>query len=251
MASQYDELGSTYDTIKSLPPVIMEDFNVKHRLGNIKGLTILDLASGSGHSSRNLIQWGAQKVVGVDLSPVMVDNAREISKGDTRLEYQVQDCVKPFRMRPFDLVTAVWMFNYAANEEEMSAMWRNIANNLKPGGRFVGLVPNARIAHTKAPELPPSYKVTMETKERVKHGQKVLFTVHSASPFSFQFYVLEPKLYEKCARDAGMRDFAWHSPVFPEGFDEGLKEYWKRSPMSLVITAVRGKRDPDIIKSAL
>ena len=242
MAAQYDNIGSTYNAIKQLPPVIMEDFNVQHRVGNLGGLTVLDLASGCGHSSRNLLKWGAEQVVGVDVSQVMVENAQEISKNDARLKYQVQDCTKPFRIEsgPFDVVTAVWMFNYAANKKEMSSMWQNVANNLKPGGRFVGLVPDARIAHSEAPQLPKSYKVTMETTERVKNGQKVLFTVHSSSPFSFQFYVLEPKLYEQCAYDAGMRDLTWHSPVFPEGFDEGLKEYWTRSPMSVVITAVRG-----------
>ena len=58
-------------------------------------------------------------------------------------------------------------------------------------------------------------------------------------PFNFQTHLLETELYEKCAYDAGMRDFTWHPPVFSEGFDKDMKEYWEKSPLSVVITAVR------------
>ena len=91
----------------------MENFNIRHRVGNINDVTVLDLASGSGYSSGNLLAWGAQKVVGVDISQVMVDRAQEMAKGDARLAYQVQDCTKPFHLGSFDLVTAIWMFGYA------------------------------------------------------------------------------------------------------------------------------------------
>jgi hypothetical protein len=42
----------------------------------------------------------------------------------------------------FDLVTAVYLLNYAASKDQLFGMGRSAYNNLVPGGRFVAYTVN-------------------------------------------------------------------------------------------------------------
>lgn len=44
-------------------------------------------------------------------------------------------------LRPggYDVVMANWVFDHATSMADLKAMWENIAANLNPGGRFLGV----------------------------------------------------------------------------------------------------------------
>jgi len=69
------------------------------RLLNLRGgEAILDLACGNGQFSREMADLGA-KVVAVDVSPRMIENAKSRSAGyENRIEYQVVDCTDRARL---------------------------------------------------------------------------------------------------------------------------------------------------------
>ena len=72
------------------------------RLLNLRGgEAILDLACGNGQFARKMADLGA-KVVAVDASPRMIENAKKRSAGyEDRIEYHVVDCTDRTRLLAF------------------------------------------------------------------------------------------------------------------------------------------------------
>lgn len=104
---------------------------------NIKpGQTVLDLGSGNGIQayafSEKVGPTGA--VYGVDITPEMLEAARQ--KFSRPNLYFVQgDITKlPFAENMFDLVTSNCVINHAADKAKV---YKEIFNVLKPGGQFV------------------------------------------------------------------------------------------------------------------
>ena len=73
----------------------------------IKDATVLDLACGSGFFSHAFLRWGAGKVVGVDISSAMVEEARSLVQDSSEaVSFLVADCSKPaeYPGGPFDII---------------------------------------------------------------------------------------------------------------------------------------------------
>ncbi|MEU8544119.1 methyltransferase domain-containing protein [Streptomyces sp. NPDC048717] len=138
---QYAEIGDRYSDFKDTAPLAgPEQHNVLKHLGDLTGRRVLDLACGHGHYTRLIKAAGAAEVVGSDLSPVMVELARKTEQEDRLgITYHVADAVALPKLGAFDLVSAVWLLNYATTKAELTAMLRGIHDNLVPGGKFVAL----------------------------------------------------------------------------------------------------------------
>ncbi len=139
MSNQYDNIGESYSIKSELTVTLLQDANVEAVIKPyIRGARVLDLACGTGHHSRACIGWGASSVVGVDISPTMVDVARRSTTSE-KIIFEVADCSKPktYRGGEYDLVFAGWLLNYAPSGKDMANMFRNVALNLKDGGRFI------------------------------------------------------------------------------------------------------------------
>ena len=139
MSNQYDNIGEAYNITKELTITLLQDANVEAVIKPyIRGARVLDLACGNGHHSRACIGWGASSVVGVDISSTMIDVARRSTTAE-KIEFEIADCTKPKKYRggEYDLVFAGWLLNYAPSGKDMANMFRNVALNLKDGGRFV------------------------------------------------------------------------------------------------------------------
>ncbi|MCJ1281466.1 hypothetical protein MMC26_000786 [Xylographa opegraphella] len=255
MSTQYDKLGRLYNEMQSVPGQIMLPENTRAALGDISGYDVLDLACGAGLYSNLLIDWGAAHVFGIDISSEMIKVARSSLKPDRShcIEYHVGDCTAPDllqtlgigRERQFDLVHGAWLLNYAATEDELTRMWRNIASNLKPGGRFVGIIPNLDVDFSdEKPFDDPKYGVTTKPIEKVPHGNRVRVTAHTAGRVEFENYILNgDHVYERSAAAAGMCHVKWKAvsprPEDIERMEEGFWDDFVARPFSAVCTAVR------------
>ena len=146
--TQYNSLSASYDAVNDRPVSRAIVINIERVLApHIRGARVLELACGTGFFTRHLLDWGAASVVGVDVSQAMVDVARTKFEAVDKCRFIVTDCAAPFDARGdegkgFDLVFAAWLLNYAADEAQMTAMWKNISSHLKPGGRLVAVVPH-------------------------------------------------------------------------------------------------------------
>lgn len=150
---EYDAFGGAYQrwSATAHPYGVVEAYTFFRVLGSVRGLHVLDLATGEGSSARMLMERGAASVVGADISAEMVRRATEqnapqqVGAGGSHarawesLRYIVLDARdETYRLEPpVDLVSAMYLLHYAPSEDDLERMGRLIARNLKPGGRFV------------------------------------------------------------------------------------------------------------------
>ncbi|KAE8382279.1 S-adenosyl-L-methionine-dependent methyltransferase [Aspergillus bertholletiae] len=212
-AQIYDTIGDFYNDVPQIATGKLQLAAMQTLIGDVKGLTVLELACGPGFYCRQAIERGARRATGVDISPAMIEAARTCANGDRRMEFHIADCSKPFNFGQFDIVLAPWLLNYSRNEQELINMWRNIYNSLKPGGTVIGISPNLDLLRDLS-VLPQGRHFGQELKVvgEIEHGGlEIHSTLYTSTPFSFTNYYLPRVLYEKTSLLAGLRDFQWTS----------------------------------------
>lgn len=121
-----------------------------------KGMTVLDVACGSGYGSSYLVERGAKKVVGLDNSPEAIEYAKG-TYGKTGVEFLIADAENlPFDSGTFDVVVSFETIEHLKNQEKCL---QEIKRVLKEDGLAIISTPNilvfpkGNIFHTK--ELSP------------------------------------------------------------------------------------------------
>ena len=250
-STQYDNIKTAWNGVESQTPVLqVEAPTINHVLdsiGGIRGTRCLDLACGTGRWTRHLKSQGAVEAVGVDISPGMIDGARQTT-GDMRdVHFHVADCSKPLPSpdnntfnTPFEVVFGGYFLNYAANAEEMEGMWRTVAASLNVDGHFVGIMPNPDTDFTIP--FPDDYGFQAKKVADVNQGQwdegtKNKLMVSSQPPVEFEAYFLPKQVLEATAKRAGMGDIEWFQPIVPA--DDAFWEHYKKRPHFQAIKAVK------------
>ncbi|KAF1846242.1 S-adenosyl-L-methionine-dependent methyltransferase [Cucurbitaria berberidis CBS 394.84] len=265
--TQYDQIGTKYNRIKTLPATEAEVPSVVRALGDIVGKKCLDLACGTGKYTALLSSLGASTVHGYDISPAMIAGAKATypPAQNPNLHFAVADCSLPDISLPhssspsdnnktgnFDIVLAVWFLNYAGTETELTNMFRVIEKNLVTGGRFVGLTTNVHdpqmqldkrdfygidVLVLDAAYVDPSS--SSSANEEVL-GVKMRVVVKGEMPFQFDVFQFRKEVYERCAERAGLK-LAWKELVLPEDERRG-NGYWDwfvERPTFVIVEAVR------------
>lgn len=92
--------------------------------------TVLDVGCGSGDFTR-LLASKCEKVLGVDISPEMISNAKSLSKDYKNIEFEVADVFeKDFTPESFDCVVSIATFHHYCVEHALQTCY----NFVKPGG---------------------------------------------------------------------------------------------------------------------
>ncbi|AKL70848.1 MULTISPECIES: class I SAM-dependent methyltransferase [Streptomyces] len=240
---QYAVIGDRYSDFKDTAPLAgPEAHNVLKHLGDLTGARVLDLACGHGHYTRLIKSAGAAEVVGVDLSPVMVELARETEQKDPQgITYHAADAVNLPRLGEFDLVSAVWLLNYATTKDELTSMLRGIHDNLVPGGTFVAL--------TVWPEFDPfgpewdayGLRVVSETpaEDRGVLVTDLIGTETSTITTSRWSY----EAFAECLAAAGFATYSWHVPEVPaesvERFGDAFWDNYRANPIPGLLIGTR------------
>lgn len=242
MSELYDAIGPTYVGWKETPiPTYTEVPTVRKLLsGLIERRRVLDLACGTGYYSRLFKQWGAAKVVGVDVSNRMVAAARDAeAQAPLGIEYRVADAATLPVLGPFDLVTATYLLHYAETSDTMRRMCRNIAANLEPDGLLMALLPEPDyvMGQGDTERYGFTYRLVMSGSDwRLVHAD-----VHTNPPFSIEYRHWARTVFEEVLRSAGFADLRWHPfEVSPEGLVKFGPHYWRdliENPMSTILTA--------------
>ncbi|KAJ7364572.1 methyltransferase type 11 [Mycena albidolilacea] len=253
MSSEYDSIGDSYTQIKNIPLIRYLETPSFHAAiqSYLTGhARVLDLACGTGFYSRLLLSWGASSVLGIDISPAMIDAARDhpdTTASQDRLAFRVGNACElgalPEPPAPFDIVTGVWLLNYAASSTEMTAMWETVARNLRPGGVFVGItlepvaaggftpyVARQRALRAKNPGL-LGIDVEYDAEPLASgEGYRCKFTPQVEEAFSLHDNHLASDVYEAAARKAGMTgEIEWRVMEVSEEARAAMGEgYWDR-----------------------
>lgn len=160
----------------------------------------------------------------------MINEAKRSGKDVSFIQ---ADCSIPkaYDGGPFDVVFGAWLLNYAPDREGLVNMFRNVALNLKDGGRFVSVtVPpssnpiDSLNAEINARPMPAgSGYLTYDYLEDVEDG--IYFRVYGETPLgdlSFLCYHLRKEIYEEAAREAGLTGkIEWGVTKVPERYLKG------------------------------
>lgn len=139
----FDTISGSYD---GLNRVISFGIDIKWRsrvveiLKKKKPKNILDIATGTGDLAINLINTGAEQIIGLDISRGMLEVGKKkvADKGlNSTIEMMVGDSENlPFKDQSFDAVTVAFgVRNFENLEKGLSEIYRV----LKPSGTFVVL----------------------------------------------------------------------------------------------------------------
>lgn len=221
---QYDEIGEAFEGFKSLPLAQYGEVpSFLAMVGDVRGKSVLDLASGTGFYSREFKRRGAAEVFGIDISGEMVAVARAFEERDPLgVRYEVGDVaeLRPLE-RQFDIATAVQLLNYAQDIAAMERMCRNIHRSLKPGAEFFVFAqrPDYRF---DGPSLAKYGFLCEPTGEEIETGPRVRVTALLDPPISFVGACPRREVYEQCLRAAGFSEVTW---VPLEISDDGVRTF--------------------------
>ena len=241
--AQYDHIGNKYDEYARTATLKRaESYTFFRMVGELAGQRVLDLACGFGFYTRQLKRRGAVQVVGVDISLEMVRLARAKEQEDpTGVEYRVGDAINLPLLGPFDLVTAVYLLNYAESKDQMLGMCQSAYDNLVAGGRFVAYTVNPAFTLSKPNNT--KYGVTMlrQTPEVDRHMCDLEFVTEPPTPYQHPQW--NQATHEWAMKEAGFRQFAWHpSEVAPEDVTHYGEAYWRDFHDNCLVIGLVGEK---------
>jgi SAM-dependent methyltransferase len=230
MSTDYNAIAADYRRAKQQPWRYFIERNTLLRLiGNLQGMSVVDLACGEGYYTRELRNRGAAKVVGVDLSEGMIRLAQEEERRNPLgIEYVAQDARRFDGAERFDLVVAAYLLNYAATREELAQMCVAVARALRPGGRFVTV-------NNNPDQAPEHFDATRKlgfiktTPGKLQEGTPIVYTIfQDEGSFDIRNYWQSTTTHEECLRAAGLGQIRWHRPeVSPEGRAAYGDDFWE------------------------
>jgi toxoflavin synthase len=226
--AQYDHIGSKYDEYAQTATLKRaESYTFFRLVGTLEGKRVLDLASGLGFYTRQLKHRGAAQVVGVDASPEMVRLARaKEAEAPTGVGYSVYDATDLPPLGPFDLVTAVYLLNYAPSKAQLLGMCRSAYTNLVEGGRFVAYTVNPAFTLSKPNNTKYGVTVLRQVFEEDRYVLEAEFVTDP--PTLFRNFQWSQTTYEWAVTAAGFRACTWHpTEVAPGDVARYGEAYWQ------------------------
>ncbi|XP_064398645.1 uncharacterized protein LOC135345201 [Halichondria panicea] len=134
-----EKYAATLVDLKS-PSISTRYYTLYSSLPSLKDKTVFDLPCGLGFKARRFIsEYGARKVVGVDIVQKQLDLSRQsdLKAGvqDGRIEYVCHDALIAKEICQADICVAVHLFCFAKNFDELVSMASCVIMNLKKGGQ--------------------------------------------------------------------------------------------------------------------
>ena len=131
--SGYDRWATIYDR-EANPLIALEEPVVREALGDVSGLSALDLGCGTGRHSVWLASAGAT-VTGIDFSEGMLEAARRKTGAET-VRFLAHDLHQPlpFADETFDRVVSGLVLEHL---RELDAFFTEARRVLRPGGRAI------------------------------------------------------------------------------------------------------------------
>ncbi len=222
------------------PNLVMEEPAFTEVVGDLAGLTIIDLGCGDGSFGQTCLAARAARYVGIDSSQPMIDRARDklsapnasftvASLGDAEIEQVLE--LERARSAEIDLVTARMALHYLG---DLSALFASVARALRPGGRLVFSVVHPVVT---APAQPPDGpRTSVEVDDYFVSGPRSRSWF--GKPVTWQHRTIEEYIRALTAAGFVVDDLRECAPV-EELFQGDTNEYERRRrvPLFLLIAA--------------
>lgn len=199
----------------------VENYLFLRLVGDIAGREVLDLGCGQGYYSRQFKERGALRVVGIDVSEAMLRMARASEEQNPLgIEYLHVDIAEMEAIGRFDLATAAQVLHYSPSKDHLGRMCQRIYANLKPGGRFIGVVGNLEMDPTRLGPLDPFMRLLPP--DPLREGDRVTIEVNMGSALRVDIIYWKRSTYEQAFAAAGFTEFQWHRQEVHPQADEVL-----------------------------
>ncbi len=245
MAAAYDAIARGYQRTKASPVrAAIETWTLAQLLGDCQRLSILDAGCGDGFHARRLLAGGAARVAGVDVSPAMLELAREqerlVPLGIHYACCAVEDLPDLLCEAGFDVVLASYLLHYAPTVEVLRRMCKRIANALMPGGRLVALTENPDQQPADYSGYAP-YGFDKQAVEPQRDGSRITYgLVAGRQIVRFETFWYSRETYQAALEAAGFERVQWHpllrDPAVPS--PEFYADYLRNPPV-LGLTAAK------------
>ena len=239
----YDAIARRYrDSKWLLFRHFIERYTLTTLVGDLRGRAVLDLACGEGVYARQFKRAGAAEVTGVDISEAMVELAAAEERADPiGCRYVCADAAAFTPERPADIVTAIYLLNYARTADAIVRFGRACFRALRPGGRLVGFNDNVRRPPRPGATL-ARYGIERTCAHPPREGEPIRYRItnHDGQSFEFDNYYLAPSTYESAMREAGFADFRWVDAMLDpnEQDDPFWNDFMAQAPLT-AFTATR------------
>ncbi|MBD2812669.1 class I SAM-dependent methyltransferase [Xenorhabdus sp. Vera] len=235
--TSYEPIAERYNSFSDKGPLrILEMRTILDLAGDIQGKSVLDLACGTGYFGLQFKKLGASEVVGVDISEKMIEIAKEESqKQGADIKFHVRNISEMESFGKFDIIVAGWLFCNAESIEELDAMFRVAADNLKPSGKLVAYTIEPDYRLDKRNNYRP-YEVDILSETPWKGGFRYEAEFITDPPSPLIFYGWGREYYESAMNKTGFKRFEWRKPMliesdikrYPAGFwDVHQKNCWE------------------------
>lgn len=206
-SQEYDRISEEYDKIKVLPgtaPLVRLIDRLAPAVLDWTGVSVLDLACGTGFGLRKARQLGATRVVGIDINEEMLRVARVMSESNTEL--YVADCYRdlghlPLEPGSFDVVTGFWLATCATTKQDVAGMWTNVSKYLRPGGKFIG---SAGFVNSTTSDFAAKYGPKIDFIERTAVGEKISLEFQTEPIVQYDSYNVDREVLDSEAEAAGL-----------------------------------------------
>ena len=134
----FNRLADTYDTrLSGNPFLLLETTQTLAALPNLAGKSVGDIGCGTGRHALQLTRFGTRHVVGIDLSPEMLQHAqRKAQRADLALELGVGNLTQRLPLTDSVLDAAVCALTLSF-VEDLRPAFRELARVLKRRGTLV------------------------------------------------------------------------------------------------------------------
>lgn len=232
MATDYDNIALEYKAVIEELSLMKyaEEFTILNLLGDVKGKSVLDLACGDGRFARKMMKAGAHRVVGVDISERMVELARiteqEHSLG---IEYILCDVKQLGKIGTFDIVTAIFLLDYAPTKEALLALCCTAYDNLKSSGKLIAVINSTPIYSSHERGITRKYGYIIKSPSNLYEGAPVEYSFFTTNhSFNIIKYHWSKETYESAFRESGFSEITWEAAtVSQEGIEKYGAEFWK------------------------
>ncbi len=242
------ELEIMYDFSLEIPTrKYVEEPSILMHLGNIQGKKILDLACRTGHYAFLFQKHEAEKVIGVDVSPRMINLANRKKRmleveNVTFIEKNVKSLGK---LEEFDMVTSIFLLNHARTEDEVRKIAEVIYENLKEDGIFLSCTFNFHHrGYIRNRYKNYKLEIIMDEDDYI-NGSPVNIEIipdHHGRIFITDYF-MNPRIYEKVFKEVGFKSFKWIPlTISKEGKEKFGEKYWAEYiayPYDILIKAIK------------
>ncbi|KAI0350092.1 hypothetical protein OH77DRAFT_1102371 [Trametes cingulata] len=223
-------------------PALAASPSAERRGSRMRG-RVLDMGCGKGGDLTKWAKANVAEYVGLDIAAVSIDQARQrhlTSRGARFVadffaldcySHVLSDALPPTLLAtPFDVVSMQFCMHYAFESEvKARTMLKNVSTWLRPGGIFVGTIPNAKLLMEQLDALPPDaedlswgnsvYKIRFEERDkRPLFGHRYWFYLQDAVD-DVPEYVVHWDNFVQMAAEYGLH------PVYKEEFHDVFNEH--------------------------